>query len=61
MIAAVFLLYVIVEIAALVIVGNAIGVAWTVLLFLAGSLVGLILMRSQWRRVMDGFRKATRG
>ena len=33
MIAAVFLLYVIVEIAALVIVGNAIGVAWTVLLF----------------------------
>ncbi|KJF22866.1 hypothetical protein CJ178_05600 [Rhodococcus sp. ACPA4] len=61
MIAAMFLLYVIVEIAALVIVGNAIGIAWTILLFLAGSLVGMVLMRSQWRKVMDGFRKATRG
>lgn len=61
MIAAVFLLYVIVEIAALVIVGNALGIAWTVLLFLAGSLVGLMLMRSQWRKVMQELRRATRG
>lgn len=58
---ALFLLYVIVEVAALVAVGSAIGVLWTVLLLLAGSAVGLILVRSQGRRVMDGLRAAGRG
>lgn len=61
MYAALFLLYVVVEIAALVLVGNAIGVLWTVLLLLGGTLIGLLLMRSQWRRVMDGLRRAASG
>lgn len=58
---ALFLLYVIVEVAALVAVGSAIGVLWTVLLLIAGSAVGLVLVRSQGRRVMDGLRSASRG
>lgn len=58
---ALFILYVIVEVAALVAVGSAIGVLWTVLLLLAGSAVGLVLVRSQGRRVMDGLRAASRG
>ncbi|GCE41362.1 FxsA family protein [Rhodococcus sp. USK10] len=61
MYAALFLLYVVVEIAALVLVGHAIGVLWTVLLLLGGTLIGLLLMRSQWRRVMDGLRRAAGG
>lgn len=54
MYAAMFLLYVVVEIAALIWVGGTIGVLWTACLFLGGSLVGLMLMRSQWRRVIQG-------
>lgn len=61
MIAALFLLYVVAEIAALVWVASLIGVAWTACLLLGGSLVGLILMRSQWRRVIQGLRQAGRG
>ncbi|SNS19668.1 FxsA family protein [Rhodococcoides kyotonense] len=58
---ALFLLYVVVEVAALVAVGSAIGVLWTVLLLIAGSAVGLVLVRSQGRRVMEGLRAASRG
>jgi UPF0716 protein FxsA len=58
---ALFILYVIVEVAALVAVGSAIGVLWTVLLLMAGSAVGLILVRAQGKRVMEGLRSASRG
>ncbi len=58
---ALFILYVIVEVAALVAVGSAIGVLWTVLLLLAGSAVGLVLVRSQGKRTMEGLRAASRG
>ncbi|QCB51167.1 FxsA family protein [Rhodococcus sp. PAMC28707] len=58
---ALFALYVIVEVAALVAVGSAIGVLWTVLLLIAGSAAGLILVRGQGRRVMEGLRSAGRG
>ncbi|QNG18800.1 FxsA family protein [Rhodococcus triatomae] len=61
MYAVLFLLYVFVEVTALIVVGSAIGAVWTVLLLLAGTAVGLILMRSQWRRVVEGFRKAAAG
>lgn len=61
MYAALFLLYVFVEVTALIVVGNAVGPAWTVVLLLAGTAVGLVLMRSQWRRVAAGLRKARDG
>lgn len=58
---ALFIIYVIVEVAALVAVGSAIGVLWTVLLLMAGSAVGLVLVRVQGKRVMEGLRAASRG
>lgn len=58
---ALFILYVIVEVAVLIAVGSAIGVLWTVLLLMAGSVVGLVLVRSQGRSIMDGLRAAGRG
>ncbi|MDJ0394058.1 FxsA family protein [Rhodococcus sp. G-MC3] len=58
---ALFILYAIVEVAALVAVGSAIGVLWTVLLLMAGSAVGLVLVRSQGKRVMEGLREASHG
>jgi len=61
MIALLFMLYVVVELGALIWVGSTIGVLWTVLLLIAGSAVGMILVKSQWRAVMDGFRRASRG
>ncbi|MFZ2177154.1 MAG: FxsA family protein [Rhodococcus sp. (in: high G+C Gram-positive bacteria)] len=61
MYAALFLLYAVVEIAALVWMGSTIGLLWTVLLFLGGTLIGLLLMRSQWRRVIQGLRQAAGG
>ncbi|QBJ94597.1 FxsA family protein [Rhodococcus sp. ABRD24] len=61
MIAALFVLYVVVEVGVLIWVGSAIGVLWTVLLLIAGSAVGMVLVKSQWRSVTAGFRKATRG
>ncbi|WP_137724162.1 FxsA family protein [Prescottella subtropica] len=61
MIALLFLLYVVVEVGVLIWVGSVIGVLWTVLLLIAGSAIGMILVKSQWRAVMDGFRRATRG
>ncbi|NLU84926.1 FxsA family protein [Rhodococcus sp. HNM0569] len=58
---ALFVLYVVVEIAALVVAGHFLGAGWTVLLLLAGTMIGVVLMKSQWRRVADGFRSASRG
>ncbi len=52
MIAALFVLYVVVEVGVLVWVGSTIGVLWTVLLLIAGSAVGMVLVKSQWRAVM---------
>ncbi len=56
-----FVLYVVAEIAALVWTASAIGAVWTVLLLIAGSAVGLFMVRSQGRRVIDGLRRAARG
>ncbi|NLG54579.1 MAG: FxsA family protein [Rhodococcus sp.] len=61
MFAVLFLLYVIVEVTALIVVGNLIGVGWTILLILAGMAVGLILIRTQWQSVVRGFRNASQG
>ncbi|WP_032370550.1 FxsA family protein [Rhodococcoides fascians] len=58
---ALFVLYVVVEVTALVAVGSALGVLWTVVLLIAGSLVGSLLVRSQGRRVLDGLRRASQG
>ncbi|MFI8565969.1 FxsA family protein [Rhodococcus sp. NPDC078407] len=58
---ALFVLYVVVEVAALVAVGSALGVLWTVVLLIGGSLIGSLLVRSQGRRVLDGLRRASRG
>jgi UPF0716 protein FxsA len=59
--AALFALYLVVEIAVLVVVGHLIGAVPTILLLIAGSGLGLILVRSQGRRVFDRFRRAGRG
>ncbi|WP_067538658.1 FxsA family protein [Nocardia crassostreae] len=56
-----FVAYFVAEIATLVLVGNVIGVFPTILLLIAGSAAGLMLVRSQGRRVFEGFRKAARG
>ncbi|NKY51759.1 FxsA family protein [Nocardia vermiculata] len=56
-----FALYLVVEIAALVVVGHLIGAVPTILLLIAGSALGLILVRSQGRRVFQQFRRAGRG
>ncbi|EME22136.1 FxsA family protein [Rhodococcus triatomae] len=61
MIPALFVLYLVVEIAAVVWLGSAIGVGWTVLLFLATWAVGLWLMRSQFRRVFEQLQRAGEG
>lgn len=61
MYAALFLLYVIVEVAALIWVGSMIGVVWTVCLLLAGTALGVVLVSSQWRRVLLGLRRAGQG
>lgn len=58
MILALFVLYLVVEVATVVWIGSAIGVGWTILLFLATWAVGLWLVRSQFRRVFTQFREA---
>ncbi|MET8778294.1 FxsA family protein [Nocardia sp. NPDC004654] len=56
-----FVLYVVVEIAALFAVGQLIGVVPTILLLIAGSAAGMLLIGSQGRRVIEQFRRAGRG
>ena len=56
-----FLLYVVVEFLAFVWAVNTIGAVWAVLLLIASSLVGSVLVRWQWRTVAAGFRRAQRG
>ncbi|MEV6067231.1 FxsA family protein [Nocardia sp. NPDC052001] len=56
-----FAAYFIAEIATLILFGHLIGVFPTILLLIAGSAAGLILVRSQGRRVFENFRRASRG
>ncbi|WP_378731046.1 FxsA family protein [Nocardia brasiliensis] len=59
--ALVFVLYVITEIAALVAVGQWLGVLPAILLLIAGSTAGMLLVGAQGRRVFEQFRRAGRG
>ncbi|QIS04532.1 FxsA family protein [Nocardia brasiliensis] len=59
--ALVFVLYVITEIAALVAVGQWLGVVPAILLLIAGSAAGMLLVGSQGRRVFEQFRRVGRG
>ncbi|TJZ78487.1 FxsA family protein [Rhodococcus oryzae] len=61
MIPALFVLYVVIEVAAVIWVGSTIGVLWTIALFLLGWAIGLVLVRSQGRKVIEGFRRAGSG
>ncbi|MDG3012910.1 FxsA family protein [Rhodococcus sp. D2-41] len=56
-----FVLYLLVEVAAVVWVASMIGVLWTVALLLGSLLVGFLLLASQGRRVLRDLRRATRG
>ncbi|MCM6775420.1 FxsA family protein [Nocardia sp. CDC159] len=56
-----FVLYLVAEVATLVVVGHLLGVVPTILLLIAGSVLGLALVRSQGRRVFEQFRRASRG
>ncbi|MFI5775570.1 FxsA family protein [Nocardia sp. NPDC051570] len=56
-----FVLYLVAEVATLVVVGHFLGVVPTILLLIAGSALGLILVRAQGRKVFDQFRRASRG
>ncbi|MFR9749974.1 FxsA family protein [Nocardia sp. 004] len=61
MVALLFVLYVVVEAAALVTVGQLIGVMPTIVVLLVGSATGLLLVGAQGRRVFAQFRRAGRG
>ncbi|MFC4376419.1 FxsA family protein [Nocardia halotolerans] len=61
MTALLFVLYLVVEIAALVGLAQLIGVGWALLALVAVSGVGLLLLGAQGRRVFDRFRRAARG
>jgi UPF0716 protein FxsA len=52
------LLYLVVEIVALVALGSAIGVAWTLLVLLAGSVLGLWLARREGVRAAQAIAEA---
>ncbi|NMH98956.1 FxsA family protein [Pseudonocardia acidicola] len=54
------LLYLVVEIVALVALGSWIGVGWTLLVLLAGSLLGLWLARREGVRAAQALAEATR-
>lgn len=57
-----FLLYVIVEVAAVWLVASYVGVLWTVLLLLAGAILGSALARREGRRAMEAMlRKSQTG
>jgi UPF0716 protein FxsA len=52
------LLYLVVEIVALVALGSTIGVGWTLLVLLAGSVLGLLLARREGVRAAQAIAKA---
>ncbi|WP_329110594.1 FxsA family protein [Micromonospora sp. NBC_01699] len=52
------LLAVVIEIVVFVLVGHAIGFGWTILLVLAASVLGLLLLRREGMRAWRGFRSA---
>ena len=54
-----FLAYLVAEIAALALAFSTIGVLWTSALLIAGSVVGVVLVRSQGRKVFAGLRRAS--
>ena len=54
-----FFLYVAVEISALVWLGSTIGILSTILLVVLASILGLVLVRSQGRRVLGELRSAS--
>lgn len=53
-----FVLYLVVEVAALVWLASSVGILWTVVTVLGLSVLGLIAMRSQGRRVLGELRAA---
>ncbi|WP_078311698.1 MULTISPECIES: FxsA family protein [unclassified Mycobacterium] len=55
-----FLLYVIVEVSALVALTSAVGIGWTIIAVAAAFVVGLILAGSQARRAVDQLRRGVR-
>ena len=55
-----FLLYVIVEVSALVALTSAVGIGWTIIAVLAAFVAGLILAGSQARRAVDQLRRGVR-
>ncbi|MFC4128548.1 FxsA family protein [Nocardia rhizosphaerae] len=61
MTALLFVLYAVVEIAAFVGLAQLIGAGWALLVLLAVSGAGLLLLGAQGRRVFDRFRRAARG
>ncbi|MEV4627236.1 FxsA family protein [Micromonospora sp. NPDC049523] len=52
------LLAVVIEIVVFVLVGHAIGFGWAILLVLAASMLGLVLLRREGMRAWRGFRSA---
>ncbi|MET7771007.1 FxsA family protein [Nocardia sp. NPDC005366] len=59
--ALIFALYVVIEIAVLFAVGHLLGVVPAVVLLIATSAAGMLLLGSQGRRVIEQFRRAGRG
>lgn len=58
--AVLFLLYLIVEVAAVVAVASAVGVLWTLVLLLAGAFLGSWLARREGRRAMQAVIRTAR-
>ncbi|MGL4305748.1 MAG: FxsA family protein [Mycobacteriaceae bacterium] len=56
-----FLLYAALEVAALIAIGSALGIGWTLLLILVMSIAGLFLTKSQGSKVLKELRQASRG
>lgn len=59
-VAVLFLLYVIVEVAAVWLVASYVGVGWTILLLLAGAILGSLLAKREGRRAMDAVMRTAR-
>jgi UPF0716 protein FxsA len=59
-VAVLFLLYVIVEVAAVTLVASYVGIGWTLLLLLAGAVLGSLLAKREGRRAMDAVMRAAR-